>query len=201
MVKMVYEEHMEWLLHISSLPLTYTERLKAINIVGVSRLAYRLAPILDLVGRPKYNIPKKPLLTLERGSKYNIFDRVEKAHRDCLLAVSGVSGFVVDKTLYTRQPQGYGLRHTGTVTTGMAALAYTKMMKKQPWLRENTIIEGVESVIFAVVRDNGGQVFGDPVQTVMEAHWKGTRPHHSANGVLDLGVMYAPIRAHHGHLS
>jgi len=64
MVNVVYEEHTQWLNHISALPLTFNERLKLINTVGIARLAFRLAPLLDLVGCPKYSIGRRSLQTL-----------------------------------------------------------------------------------------------------------------------------------------
>jgi len=192
MVSMVYEEHLQWLLHISSLPLTFHERLKLINSVGISRIAYRLAPIVDITGTPKttidktgkhkMNIPKRPLADMESDPNFTIFDRVETAHKDCLLAVTGCSPHVVDQTLYTRQPLGYGLRNTWTVTLGMTALAYTKIVKKRSISLPNTVLQDIENTIFKAVRLAGGQCFGDQPKETMDT-FIGNRPHHSANGV------------------
>jgi len=184
MLKTVYEEHTQWLAHITALPLTFQERLKLINTVGIARLSFRLAPLLDLVGNPKYTMGRESLESLEKGGKASIFDKVEKAHKQCLLEVSGVSGFVVDKTLYSRQPQGYGLRHTWTVTLGMGALAHSKICSKNsntPQFLDNPILVRIGDIIESHVRRAGGQCFGDPPQTKLE-HITGLPPQFTDDG-------------------
>jgi len=115
----VLEEHNSFIQHISGLPLTCLERIKLINTIAISRLSFRLIPIIDLVPE-------------------SFWDKIEATHLSCIKEVSGISGFTVPQTFYTMKPLGYGLRHSFVATISTAALAMSKLLKRHSFLLQNT---------------------------------------------------------------
>jgi len=143
----VWKEHVEWIHHIGNLPLTAQERIKLLNTVGIPRLVFRTAALVDLFEPPPLTSDDKAEKQLKRVDTHtkHLFYRAEKLHRDCILQVTGISGYSTEKTLYTPQPRGYGLRHAWIAMIGTAAVAYQKAITKDPTIAHLNTFSQVET--------------------------------------------------------
>jgi len=176
MMELIWQEHARFLQHLSTLPLTAKERIKLINVVGISRVVFRSAPLLDIFPPPK-QLNLRQLHSLAKQGKLDFFNRIEKLHRETVLEVQGISGHVVPKTLYSPQPQGYGLRYTWVATLGTAALAYSKAARKNGNLLHTSVLRQFQQVLFSQVKSVvGAQVLNQAPTQTLEAMGVGLPP-------------------------